>query len=309
MKSTRFSWVLISALLLTLWPVATPGAAAQDWQQAACSRPRCLFMPAIMAPPPAPPAVTGASYHRGIAEQYDVDNPVRIAAQHADKNLGLRGLVDVTDNDQGYSYYRGLLNYGQDDNRTPQLPYLFSPARGAGSLRFYRVRDWNWQPSPATGTPGAPIARVLYPISGIGLPTSVNEVIHAPRTLIDNPIAPGYHMMVIYADAENIALKYTVEDTAATGYTLHIRGIRVDQNLLNLYRSLDGGNRNVFVGRGWRGYDLPYISAGQPIGFAIGTQIIVSIADRGTFLDPRSCDEFWLNFQGNCPRRDGNGIR
>jgi hypothetical protein len=309
MKSTRFSWVLTVALLAAVWPGATPNAAAADLQQAACSRPRCVFLPAIFAPTPPVPTVTGSVYQRGIAEQYDVDNPVRVAAQHADKNLALRGLVDVTDNDQGYSYYRGLLNYGQDDNRTPQLPYLFSPARGAANLRYYRVRDWNWLASPAAGTPGAPIARALYPITGLGIPTTVNELIHAPRTLVDNPIAPGYNMMVIYADAENIALKYTVEDSAATGYTLHIRGIRVDQNLLNLYQSLDGGNRNVFVGRGWRGYDLPYLSAGQPIGFAIGSRIIVAIADRGTFLDPRSCDEFWVNFQGNCPRRDGNGIR
>lgn len=301
MKRPLTSAILSLALLLAALPPAPTLAAGS------CTGSSCLFLPSLMTY--RPPSVTGASYHQGIAEQYDLDNPVRIASQHADKNMGLRGLVDVTDNDQGYSYYHGLLNYGQDDNKVPQLPYLFNPARGASGLRFYRTRDWNWQASPATGSAGNLIARVLYPITGISLATTKDEVIYAPRTLVDNPIAPGYHMMVMYADDSDIALKYTVEDTAALGYTLHIRGIRVDSNLLALYRSLDGGNRNIFFGRGSRNYNLPYLSAGQPIGFAIGTSIQVAVADRGTFLDPRSCMEFWVGYTGNCPQRNGNDIR
>ena len=302
MKAQLTSAILgLSMLLAPLTP--SPAALAAG----SCSSSNCTFLPSLMTVQI--PTVTGASYHQGIAKQWDLDNPVRLAPQHADKNLGLRGLVDVTDNDQGYYYYKGLINYGQDDNRTPQLPYLFNPARGASGMRFLRTRDWNWQPSPQMGSQGGVIARVLYPITGLSLPASVNERVYAPRTLVDNPIAPGYHMMVIYADESSIALKYSIEDSSATGYTLHIRGVRVDANLLALYRSLDGGNRYVFSGRGTQNYNLPYISAGQPIGFAIGTSIQVALADTGMFLDPRSCNEFWLGFTGNCPTRNGNDIR
>ncbi|HRF46140.1 MAG TPA: hypothetical protein PLC98_00840 [Anaerolineales bacterium] len=290
---------LILGLSLILAPVQPAFAGS-------CTGSNCVFLPSVMNPRP---TATGASYHQGVAIQWDTDNPVRAAGSHADKNLGLRGLVDVTDNNLGYSYYKGLLNYGQDDNKAPQLPYLFNPARGASGLRYYRTRDWNWAASPATGSAGGVIQRVQYPITGLGLATTPGELIYAPRTLTDNPIASGYHMLVMYADESNITLKYTAEDSASTGYTLHIRGIQVDSNLLALYRSLDGGNRYVYTGRGARTYNLPYISAGQPIGFAQGSSIQVAIADTGTFLDPRSCMEFWVGYTGNCPARNGNDIR
>ncbi len=301
----------LTSALLSLAVLLAPLGSAPVQAAGGCSGSSCLFLPSLMTVKVNTPPTTGATYHQGIAVQFDLDNPVRPASQHADKNLSLRGLIDVTNNDQGTYYYKGLLGYGLDDTQAgpPQLAYLFSPARGPAGIRYYRTRDWNWASSPSAGSAGAPITRTLYPITGLGVATTAGEKIYAPRTLHDNPIAPGYHMMVMYADENNIALKYTVEDTGATGYTVHIRGIQVDANLLSLYRSLDGGNRYIFSGRGSRTYNLPYITAGQPIGFAIGTSIQLAVVDTGTFLDPRSCQEFWIGFYSNCPARNGNEIR
>ncbi|HLE28255.1 MAG TPA: hypothetical protein VI793_09065, partial [Anaerolineales bacterium] len=51
-----------------------------------------VFLPLIVKPI----VPTGATYIQGVAYQADNDNPVRPAGNHADKNLALRGLKNVT---------------------------------------------------------------------------------------------------------------------------------------------------------------------------------------------------------------------
>lgn len=275
-----------------------------------------LYLPAVMK---AQTSITGETYTQGIATQWDLDDPVRTAAQHADKNLGLRS-YDVATTGNGSNFTPGLIDYGTDDNRGPQLAYLFNPPRVPSFPNFYRVHNWNWATSPNPGSQGGlldtcPPASspncVNWPITAIGMGVTPGERIHAPRTGVNNPIAPCCHMMVIYADANNIALKYTVEDTAVTGYTVHIRNITVDTNLLALYNSLNNSARDTFMFRGSQHYNLPYLASGQAIGFATGNEIVVAIVDTGSFMDPRSCNEWWLGFTNGstCPQRDGNIIR
>ena len=111
-------------------------------------------------------------------------------------------------------------------------------------------------------------------------------------------------VIVIYADEETTALKFTREDSAAVGYTIHVDKVDVAPNLLALYKQLDdcNGPRYVYPNKS---YDLPSLPAGQPFGTAKGAEIVVAIVDTGTFMDIRSCDEWWQirpGYAGACPR-------
>ena len=111
-------------------------------------------------------------------------------------------------------------------------------------------------------------------------------------------------VIVIYADEETIALKYTREDSSAKGYTVHVGKINVAPNLLALYRQLDdpNGPRYVYPNQS---YDLASLPAGQPFGTAKGVEIVVAIVDTGTLMDTRSRDEWWQirpGYTGACPR-------
>ncbi|HLE28570.1 MAG TPA: hypothetical protein VI793_10660, partial [Anaerolineales bacterium] len=262
---------------------------------------------------------TGATYIQGVAYQADNDNPVRPAGNHADKNLALRGLKNVTGQPD---YTPSVINYGTDDAFGPQIPYLFGPSATTPPTiaSYYQVYDWNWADPPDPGTRSTNIVDTPWPIQGLGLAATPGQLIYTPRTGQDHPIAPGYQAMVIYADAQNIALRYTPDDTGGAGgdgtrngYTLHIRNMWVDPTLLALYNSLDNAARNTYYGFPDYNADyfLPYLSAGQPIGYAAGAEIQVVINDSGGFMDPRSCNEWWIGFfnSSNCPNRDGSIIR
>lgn len=262
---------------------------------------------------------TGASYSSGSAYQYDGDNPVRPASLHADKNITLRGYTEVTGQTGFTPQY---ISYGQDDNRGPQLGYLFDPntpsAPAAAQLRFYQVNDWNWGTSPAPGNALGPLTK-NWPITGLGVPVTSGQTIYLPRTGVFNPIAgDGSVALVIYADSGGLAVKYTGEDSVLpNGYTLHIRGLAVDPNLLSLYTAndLSSGPRYIFCGGNRNcSYPLPFLTAGKPLGKAIGTTLFVAITDTGSFMDPRSCHEWWIGLttgagQPACPTRDGSTIR
>jgi hypothetical protein len=114
-----------------------------------------------------------------------------------------------------------------------------------------------------------------------GLRASRGETIHVPGAGYD--IGQGNQVLVLYADRERITLKYTGEDTAATGYTIHVEGVCTEPNLLNLY------NQMTAAGRG----HLPALRAGQAFGRAINTEIQVAIRDTGRFMDPRSRKDWW----------------
>lgn len=247
------------------------------------------------------PDASSNQYARGLAYQYDLDNPVRPAYLHADKNLALRGYV--ANGDPGLK--RELVNYGTDDpTRPPQLATLFQPYRVPALTSFYQVYDWLWQPSPNPGTRGNPLT-TPYPVTALGLQTTPGEALHVP--ISDYDIGQGMEVLVLFADSDTIALRYTREDSSgAQGYTVHIDNICTDPNLLNLYNQLDApdGPRYIYVGRYQHSYDLVVLPAGQPFGTAKGTEIVVAVVDTGNFMDPRSCNEWWQirpGYQGTCP--------
>jgi hypothetical protein len=191
---------------------------------------------------------------------------------HPDYNLGLRG-YDLT------SEHLGLVEYPQEhDPLTPQFSGLFTQPRLPRFVATYRVYDWDWGQMRR----GSPITDP--PVSALGLATTAGEVLHVPDS--GYTIGSGCEVLVIYATADQITLKYTREDSVAYGYTLHIDGICVDSALLALYEACDSAGRTT----------LPALRPRQPFGRARGEQTLIAIVDTGTFLDARSHTDWWRDY-------------
>jgi len=223
--------------------------------------------------PPAPPEeiepcapIPGENYGKLPIVGSPADRP---AAQHGDINLDLRG----------YEPTGGQLSLidmgGPTDNRAPQLAGLFEDERTPTFSGVYRVNNWDW----GRNTRGGPITE--FDVTLVGMEVQPGETIHVPGAGYD--IGQGYQVLVMYASPERITLKYTGEDTVATGYAIHVDGICAEPSLLALYEQLNA------AGRG----QLPALRAGQAFGRAIGYEIQVAIRDTGRFMDPRVRKDWW----------------
>ncbi len=274
----------LSVLLLTL--LAAGGRAPQ----AEAGDNYFLYLPLINKPGLCPTS-SANSYAAGGALQYDQDIPPRPAGAHADKALDLRGYTGTTAT-------LALVSIGPvAPDQPPQLAALFNPNRLPTFSAAYRANNWQWAPSPAPGIPGGPI--IDWPVTVLGLATTPGEALQVPSSGYD--LGGGMAVIVIYADADSIALKYTREDSGATGYTVHVDHICTDPNLLALYNSLDTGARYVYHGAadGNVDYNLPNLPALAVFGTARDTEIRVAIVDTGAYMDPRSCGDWWKTV--GCP--------
>lgn len=225
-------------------------------------------------PPPEPPppavdpcaAISNESYGTLPIVGPPTDRP---ADAHGDINLALRG-YSKTDSTVG------LIDMGgPTDNRAPQLAGLFADNRTGVFTNVYRVNHWDW----GSNSRGGPIDD--YKVTLAGLRVEPGETIHVPGAGYD--IGQGNQVLVLYATQERITLKYTGEDTAATGYAIHVEGICTEPSLLTLYERMNS------EGRG----HLPALRAGQAFGRAIGEEIRVAIRDTGRFMDPRVRKDWW----------------
>lgn len=188
---------------------------------------------------------------------------------HPDLNLAVRGYRQV-------DAFRGLVDYdGETDGNAPQLWGLFADRRTPEITHTYQVYDWDW----GSNSRGDLIQD--FEVSMVGFRFSEGETVYTPDFGLE--LGEGYAALVLYADAHRVTLKYTGEDNVIDGYTLHIEGLCVYSNLLNLY------NERQAAGRG----ALPALRPGQAIGYAPGNEIGVAIRDRGAFLDPRSRKDWW----------------
>ena len=247
------------------------------------------------------PTTSTNQYAAGTVYQFDNDNPVRPAYNHADKNIELRGFVPNTD----ANLQRELVDYGAGDLKAPQLATLFDPYRVPTLIGFYRVHDWAWAPSPDPGSRIDPIK--AWPVTALGMATTPGQPLHVPAS--GYSIGGRFEVIVLFADEDTVALKYTREDSAGSpGYAVHIDNICTDPNLLALYNSLDAsdGPRHLYVPPENRpyAYDLPTLPAGQPLGVARSAETVVAIVDSGAFMDTRSCNEWWRErpgYPGTCP--------
>ncbi len=237
------------------------------------------------------PTTSTQQYSSGTVYQVELDNPVRPAFNHADKNLELRGYTTNPDP----SLAHDLVDYGSGDpTQPPQLATLFNPARVPDMDDLYQVHEWIWADPPDPGQRGAPLTH--FSVTALGMRTTPGESLSVPTSGYD--IGGGYEVIVLFADEDTVALKYTRDDSAgSSGYTVHVDHICTDPNLLALYNALDDpdGPRYRYTPPPQRPYtyELPTLSAGQPFGTAWETEIIVAIVDRGGFMDPRSRDEWW----------------
>ncbi|MGD2048508.1 MAG: hypothetical protein PVH03_03395 [Chloroflexota bacterium] len=276
-------------LIITIGATILSAMASAFAQPLAPGADATLYLPLVRKPPKSVcPTSSNNSYSSGFALQYDKDDPVRPAYNHADKNLALRGYI--ANNDP--NLIRDLRDYGSDDpTQPPQFATLFQPSRVPGFVGFYRVYDWNWAPSPDPGSRGTPAPNPEVTV--MGLQTTPGEVLRVPTSGYD--IGGGREVLVIFADEDTVALRYTREDSSGSaGYTVHIDKICTDPNLLARYNEDDDpdGPRYIYDPPS-HSYDLPNLPAGKPIGVARGGEVIVAIVDSGTFQDPRSCKEWW----------------
>jgi hypothetical protein len=241
-----------------------------------CGAANCVYLPLITKV--CGNAALGQSYGTSLTSGPITDRP---AEQHPDLNLSIRGYVPNSQAKQLVFYGGGT------DLAAPRLGTLFNPSRLPTFNNTYDVYDWNW----ATMTRGSLLSQTgpdYWPVTLLGLQTSQNEVIHLPERQGGNvSIDPlGRQARVLYAETTRITLKYTSEDNVVSGYTLHIENICVDPDLLSLYQQWNAAGRSY----------LPALTARQPIGRALGTEIRVTVRDTGTFGDPRSCKDNWVGY-------------
>ena len=260
-----------------------------------------LYLPLISRAPGCPGTSTNR-YTAGSAYQFDLDNPVRPAWNHADKNLALRGYAPNTDG----NLQRQLVNYGSDDpTQPPQFATLFKPARMPDLVGFYRVGGWSWAASPDPGHNGSSI--LVPKVTALGLKALPGETIYVPSSGYD--IGGGKEVLILYADEQSVTLRYTRDDSSAPGgYSVFVDNICTDLNLLALYQQHDdpNGPRYNYVSPENRpyAYDLPNLPPGYPLGTVIKGEVVVAISDTGRFWDPRSCNEWWQirpGYSAGCP--------
>lgn len=241
------------------------------------------------------PTTSANSYAQGPVYQWDNDNPVRPAWNHADKNISLRSYNLNT------SETKALFSYVSDPNegnKPPQLGTMFNPDRATNAAanisNVYRINGWNWQNPPLPGTRGSEVTNPGVTV--LGLRTTPGDILQVPVSGYTIGGAPTQmEVIVIYADADTVVLHYTREDSAAKGYTVHVDNICTDPNLLTLYTTLDNATRNTYHGGpdATLDYDLVTLTEQQTFGTAHFDEIRIAIVDTGAYLDPRSCWEFW----------------
>jgi len=243
--------------------IGTPQPARADDAPTAL-QPR-VRLPMIMKSQTQTCGPTGESYGR-----WSPSNPYTgDASAHPDINLAVRGYAPVT-------AYLGLVDYaGSIDPAAPQLPSLFTNNRTATFRSAYKVYRWDWTCNCRSGL----IEK--WDMTLAGLTTTPGEIIRLPVAGYD--IGGGYGALVLYAEQRRLTLKYTSEDDAVAGYTIHLENLCVDPNLLALYQQLNAAGRN----------ELPALRPGQPLGRASGNEIGVAVRDVGAFLDPRSRKDWW----------------
>jgi len=286
-----------SAIALFAFLLFLTSLTFQPTVQSQMELPPQAYLPLVFAPEAsACPTTSAESYTSGIAFQFDTDNPVRPTFNHADKNIELRGYTPNADP----ALQKELIDYGSDDpTQPPQFATLFSPNQVPPFAEFHRVHQWNWASSPQPGQRAEPISTPK--VTALAFDLESGTALHVPLSGYD--IGGGAEEIVIFADENTVTHHYTSEDSDARGYTLHIDQICTDPNLLSLYNSLDAadGPRYKFPSDG---YDLPTLAAGQVFGTTTSDDMVLAIADTGTYQDPRSCNEWWQirpGYSGSCP--------
>ncbi len=264
--------------LFALGGARTPAVEAQDVGPAVLT-PRA-YLPLIQKA-----CTTGQTYGQGLVYKRETDNPLRPAYNHADKNLGLRSYaLDPTVTGLNMQI-RDIYGPTSDVN-APNLQTMFNPPRVPNVLNTYDVYNWLWASSPLPGTRDTVPVSTAWPITVVGAQVTPGETIRTPSSGYD--LGQGVAAIVLYAATDRITLHYTRDDIVTTGYTIHIEDVCVDANLLALYNTLESAGRYSQPT-----FNLVTLTALQPIGTALGSEMRIVIRDSGGFMDPRSLTDWW----------------
>ncbi len=215
------------------------------------------------------PPIPGETY---FALPTDPPGPHMPAEVHPDLNLTVRGYEPASVAPQ-------LVDYGgTHDPAAPQFHDLFAQRRLPAFVNSYRVYSWDWEAMRR-----GPLL-TTWPATALGLRTIPGEILHVPDS--GYTIGSGAEVLILYAAADGITLKYTRDDNIVRGYTLHVQGVCVEPRLLALYQQCNQQGRDV----------LPALQPRQAFGRAIGREIVLAIRDSGSLLDPRSRLDWWRSY-------------
>lgn len=192
--------------------------------------------------------------------------------QHGDLNLALRGYQPSMAT-KAYVSYAGAVDQG-----APQLTALFADQRRPTITNSFQVRDWRWD-CDAHGCAGDWLTQ--YEATLMSVATTPGETLFLPKREAEL-YGGGYMAVVLYAEESRLSIAYTRDGSVANGYAVHLENLCVDPNLLFQYRTGNADGR----------WQLPGLHNGDPVGTANG-DLLIAIRDRGTFMDPRSTQDWW----------------
>jgi hypothetical protein len=207
------------------------------------------------------------------------------AAEHGDLNLELRGWEACTDvgcgqtGDQIDFVFITPDSTGTDP-KAPKLHTLFDPPAHPFSRNF-RMYDWDWS-CGSLGCKGQLVSGLGWDVTAVTFSTSNGQELKLPQSGYEIATG-GLQARALYVAGDTVTLKYTGEDDVVVGYTLSIAGICPAPELRAMYDADDAQGRP----------NLPALHGGDPIGTACGAEVLVTIRDSGTFMDPRSENDWW----------------
>ena len=187
---------------------------------------------------------------------------------HPNLNLGVCGYAEVD------APLRPVELGPVHDPRAPQLPGMFGDRRTPAFTNAYQRYRWDANRNCLNDYSSQWEATVL------GMGVTREETLYTPDSGYD--IGGDYEYLVLYAGETDLTLHVGREEEFF-GYVIHIDGVCTDPDLLALYR------QNHAAGRG----SLPALRGHQAFGVAAGTEIQVAVRDTGSFMDPRSRNDWW----------------
>ena len=160
------------------------------------------------------------------------------------------------------------------DPRAPQIPGMFGDWRTPTLSHTYQRYRWDANRNCLNDYSSRWEATVL------GMGVSRGETIYTPDSGYD--IGGDFEYLVLYAGETDLTLHVGREDEFF-GYVIHIDGVCTDPDLLALYRQLHAAGRT----------SLPALRGHQAFGVAAGNEVQIAVRDTGSFMDPRSRNDWW----------------
>ena len=176
-------------------------------------------------------------------------------ATFGDKASRVEDSYDINPNLRGWSSSGGALTLvdinGLTDAKAPKLDTIFADDRMPQFSASYSIHHWDTdadRPGSAVDNPEVTL---------IGMRATPGDVVVVP--------SGGYRIgqddqqvRVLYVGEDTITLQYTLDDSIAFGYAMHLVGVCAEPSLRDLYEESHQNGRDV----------LPALRGDQPLGVA-----------------------------------------